>query len=167
MQINVFSLLGMQGVYPSLAERKKHTELSSPRESSEDTISISEEARTMLAKMTKPMTGPQGTVAPVEHESLGAEAESPSEESVGQGGIAKGIGEFGTVEEKSVANIEGRLKKLCEQYAALMESSLPEVMKQTQGEKIQEEIQDLLSQLKQAKEKAKQATDTKKANPTA
>lgn len=152
MDINsLFSTLETQAASPLQSERKKQTEASTETASG-DTVSISDEAKELLAQMTKSMSGATASSGGAKDSSAekdsgdkdaGEKHDTPSGKA---GGSANA-----TSSADQVKDIEAQIAKLQGQYQAIMKGSAPEGVKETQGASLQQQISALEQQLNEIK----------------
>lgn len=150
MDINsAYSLFETQSASPVSTENKKQASQTTDKTTG-DTVSISDEAKTMLAKMTRPLTG-EGSASSGNPQDQGSQTDAKGK-SGGAGG-ASGGGEAAASEDP-IENLEAQIAKLQSQYQSIMQGSAPDEVREAQGAGLQQQISALeqqVSQLKSAK----------------
>lgn len=150
MNVNsAYSLFETQSTSPIVAENKKQAS-QKVDSASGDTVSISDEAKAMLAQMTRPLSGGEETSSDTPQQ------EGNSSGGGGKSGGAGGAGAGGGTEEAAanedpIKNLEEQIAKLQSQYQGVMQGSAPEGVKEAQGAGLQQQISALEQQLSQLK----------------
>lgn len=147
MELNsLTSAYEAQGILPQRTEKKTQQSFKDTKDEG-DTVSISEEAKSLLARMTAPLTGSktaaEATASP-EAASAGSGKASPAPGGAGGGGSEENSAE-------KIENIEEQIKKLQSQYQSVMKAPGDEGVKEAQGAAIQQQISALEQQLNEMK----------------
>lgn len=150
-------LNSLSSVYESqgiLALQTGDTKKNSPKASKDegDTLSISDEAKSLLAQMTAQFKG--GKTATTEAGS-DKNAQQEGQDSAGAQKGSSGAGGAGGGSEESSASkiesLESQIQKLQSQYQSVMKGPGDEGVKEAQGEAIQQQISALEQQLNEIK----------------
>lgn len=162
---SVFSLLGSQQSSVVHTEKKKQAALALKTEAQGDRVTISEEARSLLARATKHMKGAENSSTPQEEsaDSAASPLESTAEQTAEQASESSAATEESNAEK--MRELERKLKELCAQYQAVMESSAPEIVKEVQGKVIKQKIDDLMNQLGAMREQNIQTSIEQNSKP--
>lgn len=117
-----------------------------------DTVSISEEAKSLLARMTAPLTGNTTSTGTAEAPSAETASAGSAEGTKAAGG-AGGAGGGGSEESSAskIESLEEQIKKLQSQYQSVMKAPGDEGVKDAQGAAIQQQISALEQQLNEIK----------------